>query len=132
MKEYTNILISGGYLLSNELEDDLSKADGVRVDVTIKKHVDKPRSVPQNAYLWNTVYGEAHKHYVDNVGDFIRDLMLATNAGLSKDFIHEMFKNWLLSGKSTTKLSTEEMMEYIEKIREHFYHQHGLDIEEPK
>jgi len=83
---------------------------GILVTISLKK---QKRSIEQNGYLWGVVYA-----------------MLADEMGLTKDEVHQMMAIMFLKikeievcgvmyaiTKSTTKLKTDGMEEYLEKIR---------------
>jgi len=83
------------------------RREGKRINVIIQSER-KTRSNDQNRYLWGVVY------------DFI-----SAETGHDNEEIHEIMRHQFLMThtdigdypKSTTKLSTVEFMEYIEKIR---------------
>lgn len=86
----------------------LNKHKGI--DITIKEHKNK-RTLPQNDWLW-LVY----KHIVDfynETGYFLDGLQLRF---CNTDLVHEYCKA-RYGIKSTTKLSTKEIGEYIETIQ---------------
>lgn len=101
-------------------DNDLKIFEGKRVEVTIKK-AKKIRSNPQNAWYWACI--------IPNV---LQGLTDAGNPGLTTDEVHEFLKNRFLpdgktitipeSGekivisKTTTTLSTTEMMTYTDQI----------------
>lgn len=130
MKTY-EAFIKDGQLVNRELSRDLAGADGVKVMLTVAEWGTKPRSNPQNRYLFGMVYPKVAKYYTANVGDFIRDVLLAMKAKVTAEFIHELMKMMFNGSRTTTKLSTVGMMEYITLIREYFYHKYELDIPEP-
>ena len=131
MKEYRARIINGT-LNSPELAADLCKAEGIEVLVTIEVYNADPKTTEQGGYLWTGVYDTAVSFYSDNIGAFIRDLMLATKAKITKAFVHELFKMMFNGGKSTKRMEKDKMAKYIDKILHHFLHEHQVLIEEPK
>lgn len=80
------------------------------IDITIKEHKRK-RTLPQNDWLWSV-----YKHIVDfynETGYFLDGLQLRF---CNTDLVHEYCKA-RYGIKSTTKLSTKEIGEYIETIQ---------------
>lgn len=86
----------------------LSKLNNKEIQVTIERKK-KDRSIHQNAYYWKIVVGILSEHF-----------------GYFKDEFHEILKwkflrivkdNGLETVKSTTRLSTKEMEDYLSKIR---------------
>lgn len=128
MKQYTATIINGE-IDSIELKEDLKRAEGVSVDITIERSGNKKRSVEQNARLW-ALYDKILKYYETNQKDFVVDLMTSVRAEITAEFIHEMMKQWWIGGKSTTKLSTEQMNKYMEALEEHFFHKYGVHLNE--
>lgn len=99
-------------------DSDLSQLDG-RIEIEIRK-AKKHRSTNQNAFLWSCVYPLAAQGFID-----------LGNEGVTVDLVHRLFKDKFierekdlvipLTGevfrtKTTTDLSTTEMMAYIENI----------------
>ncbi len=101
--------------------------------VILKYESAKPkRSNPQNSYYWSVVIAMALKFYTENVRAFLSDLMKATKFAFTREFVHELFKMLFNGGKTTTKHKTDTFSnEYINRIREHFYHEHEFDIPPP-
>lgn len=97
----------------------------------IMKEGSPQRSIQQNKYQWGVVYKLAVAYYQDNVGDLIRDVLKAVKFEISKDFVHELFKVLFNYKESTAANSTAKEMEYLEKIREHFWHEYHYDIPPP-
>ena len=81
-------------------ENFLRGLEGCDVEVLITKRK-KPRSTVQNNYYRGVVI------------HMIADAMGDSDEGR----VHGYMKDKFLSGKSTTKLTTVEMMEYISKVR---------------
>lgn len=133
MKTYVATILDGK-LSDPELMADLSNpaAQGIEVEVTIESLGNKKRTVQQNRRLWGVIYKKALAYYKENPADFIRDLMTATRAEITVEFVHEMMKIWWLKGESTTKLSTERMNGYTDAIEEHLFHRHGVPRDEPE
>ncbi len=118
----TGSVSDGRLILSNRkrFDDDIKQFEGKRVEVVISK-LNKRKSNEQNRYLWGVVYPCALRGFQD-----------AGHSGLDLNDIHEYFKGQYLSkgkeianpktgetitvSKTTTILSTTEMMEYIEEI----------------
>ncbi len=119
---HTGTVSDGRLILSNRKRFDLDIAqfEGKRVEVVISK-ANKRRSNPQNAYYHAVVLPYALQGLID-----------AGHTGLNVDDVHEFFKARFLSkgkdiiipksgevvtiSKTTTILSTTEMMDYINEI----------------
>lgn len=82
------------------------------IDISIKEHKNK-RTLEQNAWLW-LVYGHIFDFY--NETGFMPDNLQEHLKFINPEIIHEWFK-CKYGVKSTTKLSTKEIGEYIEKIQ---------------
>lgn len=98
----------------------LKEYEGKQADIVLDAHR-KRRSNPQNAYYWSLVLPCALQGFTD-----------AGHSGLTVDDIHEYFKDKYLTkgkdisnpitgevrtvSKTTTILSTTEMMDYINEI----------------
>lgn len=98
----------------------LKEFEGKQADIILDTHR-KRKSNDQNRYLWGVVYPCALRGFQD-----------AGHSGLNNDDMHEYFKERFLTkgkdiihpltgevktiAKTTTILSTTEMMEYIEEI----------------
>lgn len=80
------------------------------VDIEMRKHI-KKRSLEQNAYLWG-VYSNIVKFY-DQTG-FIPDNLPVKF--INSDFLHEYFK-MRFDVKTTTKMSTAEFTNYVDRIQ---------------
>ena len=132
MKTYT-CHIHEGHLYSPELQKDLKRkaVQGIKVSVGIEEYGEKQRSIQQNRYLFGAVYKPILEFYKNNLGSFMLDIMEAMKAELTTEFIHELFKMWFNKGRSTKDLSTVKFNSYFNKIREHFWHKHKLDLPEP-
>jgi len=96
------------------------------------------RSNKENRYYRGVLVKEATEHYANNIGDLIRDVLLATKAAPTEDFVHSLFKMMFNKGRSTTILmkgkdveDDDRYQEYIFKIRDHFLHAHQVRISEP-
>lgn len=118
----TGTVSDGRLILSNRkrFDEDIKQFEGKRVEVVISK-ANKRKSNEQNRYLWGVVYPCALRGFQD-----------AGHSGLDVDDIHEYFKGQYLSkgkdisnpktgetitvSKTTTILSTTEMMDYINEI----------------
>jgi hypothetical protein len=105
------------------------------VKVTIQRAV-KRRSLKQNNAQWSgAIYGHQLEFYKANQVAFIRDMLAALqlkmNAGkLTVEDMHEMNK-WLHNnGGSTAAMSTVQMMEYHDTIREHHREMDKLELPE--
>jgi len=101
-------------------DTDIKQFEGKRVEVVVSK-LNKRKSNEQNRYLWGVVYPCA-----------LRGLEDAGHSGLDLNDVHEFFKGRFLSkgkeiiipksgevitvSKTTTILSTTEMMDYINEI----------------
>lgn len=117
--------------LSARLKEYFDK--GNKEPVTLQYVSSKPqRSVEQNKYYWGVVIPVALQYYKQNLTDLIKLLMDAFKFSLTKDFIHELFKLRFNKGGSTTEHKTDTFSdEYINQIREHFWHEYEVDIPEP-
>jgi hypothetical protein len=116
-------------------DSDLKLFEGQRVEVTVEKKK-KTRSLEQNKYLWGVVYPCALHGFLE-----------AGNEGISVDDVHNFFKERHLPkgkeivipktgevvtvSKSTTMLSTTEMMHYVEMIAKDCAEFFGIVIPEP-
>lgn len=119
---HTGTVSDGRLILSNRkrFDLDITQFEGKRVEVVISK-ANKRRSNPQNAYYHAVVLPCALQGLID-----------AGHTGLDVDDVHEFFKGRFLSkgkdiiipksgevvtiSKTTTILSTTEMMDYINEI----------------
>lgn len=84
--------------------------DGTHVDITIRKHKSK-RSNEQNRFYWKIVVGilaDEFGYEPDEMHCVLREKFLRIHDDKHPDFV---------IAKSTTKLSTVEFIEYIEKIQ---------------
>lgn len=101
-------------------------------EITIKVITKKSsRSNKQNRYYWGVIIGTATEFYLKNIRALIIDLMEAMRFEITPDFIHELFKLMFNKGQSTIKLKTDEMMQYQDNIRHHFWHKYKIDIPPP-
>lgn len=94
--------------------------------IQIKKHREG-RSGNQNRYLWGVVYryfGSEVGYTTEEAHDVLREMFLFHE----KQGLDGQPRRFL---KSTTKLDTGEMTEYIEKIRQFCLNDLGLYIPEP-
>ena len=103
-----------------QFDIDLKQYEGKRVEIVLTK-ANKRKSNEQNKFLWGCVYPCALQGFVD-----------AGHDGLTIDDMHEYFKSQFLTAgkditnprtgeirtvsKTTTILSTTEMMNYVEQI----------------
>ena len=94
--------------LRQQAELMLEKVKGV--DISIKEHKNK-RTLEQNAWLW-LVYGHIVDFY-NETGYFLDGIQLRF---CNSDLVHEYCK-CRYGIKSTTKLSTKEIGDYIETIQ---------------
>lgn len=130
--------VSDGVLkLSNrkQFDADLRQFEGVRVELTVSK-AKKTRSLQQNKYLFGVVYPCALDGFLE-----------AGNEGISIEDVHNFFKQRHLPkgkditipstgevvtvSKSTTTLSTIEMMHYVEMIAKDCAEFFGIVVPEP-
>ena len=128
---------SGQLKLSNrkQFDKDLTQYEGKRVQIELSRAV-KKRSTSQNAYYWAVVIPIAKQGLED-----------AGNQGLTDDLVHDFFKAKYLErirdivipktgevfqAKTTTDLTTTEMMTYIESIAQFCAEFLNVIIPEPK
>jgi hypothetical protein len=100
--------------------------------LTVEADFGKKRTLPQNNYYWTVIVDEALGHYGAFPAHLIHDLVSASKADLTKEFVHELFKTMFNHGRSTTKLDTVGKKQYQEAIRHHFLHEYQFNIPEPK
>ncbi len=86
----------------------------------------KPRTLDQNRYYWGVVL----KTIADDVGEDVESLHEYFAEKYLLQEVREIFGNDVKIRKSTTKLSTKEFNEYIEKIRAEMA-QFGFIIPDP-
>ena len=99
----------------------LSGLEGKRVEVCIRKQRSQ-RSLQQNAYYWGVIIE-----------------VLADHFGYEKDELHEALKFKFLrthegelpSVKSTTKLSTKEFGEYVDRVIRWAATEHSVYVPDP-
>lgn len=99
--------------------------DGTKVDITIKKHK-SARSNAQNRYYWKVVVGilaDEFGYESDEMHMVLREKFLRIHDDKHPDFV---------IAKSTTKLSTVEFIEYIEKIQRWASIEHSIFIPDPE
>lgn len=120
--------------VSAQIKSGLDQFKGKRVQIELKQ-AKKNRSNPQNNYLWGVVYVYALKGMQD-----------LGNEGLSIEVIHAFFKDKFIARwrdivvpatgevfkvKTTTDLSTTEMIVYIEEIARWCAEYLSITIPEP-
>ena len=99
--------------------------NGTHVDITIKKHKSK-RTNDQNAYYWKIVVGILANEFgyePDEMHMVLREKFLRIHDEKHPDFV---------IAKSTTKLSTVEFNDYIEKIQRWAAIEHQTYIPDPE
>jgi len=128
--KYTIRHLSDWAEVNNKVNKYFQMGETDPLNVTVKRNK-KTRSLEQNAYMWGVVLEQATFYYTQNVGDLIRDVCTAVNIDFDADFTHKLMKMMFNGNKSTTGLDTADMEEYLSKIREHFYHQYGVEIPLP-
>lgn len=103
-----------------------------------------------NKYYWGTIVKNGAEYYNKNSVDFIDDLfdsigaklpselkesigklLAIVNVSFTDDMVHELFKMKFNNKQSTAKNTVSRMSEYSNEIWEHFYHEHGADINLP-
>lgn len=131
MKRY-QARIEGGVLVCPELQADLLRTEGYEVTVDIEVKDRHMRSSPQLRYLWGVVYEHIMVFYRGNISALLKDVIIAFRVTDTKEFIHNMLKAWFNKGISTSKLNHKQMGEYIQSIRDYYYHAHQLLIPEPE
>ena len=107
--KHNGIVKNGKFIPDNAIafKKDFYIREGAKVVVSIEPYR-KKRSNDQNEYLWGVVYDLIHE-----------------SSGHTPQEIHEIMKHKFLMtytdigdyARSTTKLSTVEFMDYVEKIR---------------
>ena len=117
---FTGKVTKGSLLLtdSNGFKVWLAGLEGKDVEVTVKKKVER-RTAAQNAYYWSVVIPVSAKHL-----------------GYDNEEMHEAFKFQFLKKHedilptvgSTTKLSTAEMVDYIDRIMRFMASEYGCYI----
>ena len=110
-----NPIFHGSILKGKVIFDDrdsfdnyLLSLENMFVDIVIKKRR-KDRSNQQNRYMWGVVYkiiSETTGHTEDEIHDSMRAMFLMDNLGKFPIM------------RSSTSLTTAEMEEYLEKIRQ--------------
>lgn len=108
----------------NKLDLDLSVYEGEAIVVDIQKNI--PRSMNLNKYYWSVVV-----------------MVPAKELGYEKEEMHEVFKSkflykkelidgeWVKIVRSTTKISSKEMITYIDQIKRFCTEELGVYIPDP-
>ena len=110
-------LVKDGKAMLSELQESLvqkkyqeSEGKFVRLTVKVARHT---RSERQNSYLWGIVY----KYIADYTGDTTED----THEAMKYLFLPRQFTKFqgkdVPVEKSTTRLSTKEFEEYLDRVR---------------
>ncbi len=134
MKATVSSLVQDGRLkngqASRSLRKILAQFEGKEVDITVQRHR-KPRSKEQNRYYWavvsvarNAINEAGNTMSAQEVHDYFRGEYL-------REEIHVGEGNLINRIKSTTELSTFEMTEYVERIRQFCAEMFGVYIPDP-
>lgn len=118
-----------------KFEGEIKSFEGKRVEITLQK-AKRSKTNDQNRYLWGCVYEYA-----------LQGLKDVGNENITKDDVHQYLKDKFLSNgkeiiipetgevrkisKTTTTLTTTEMMEYVEQIAKFCAEFLGVVIPEP-
>ncbi|WP_396195906.1 recombination protein NinB [Flavobacterium sp.] len=118
---------------TNLIKDAIQTFEGKQIVIKIEK-AKKKRSTPQNSYLWGVVV------------PIVQNTLKEVGHTLTKDQTHDLLKLKFLKEtlivdestgetieriKSTTELSTSQMMDYFAGIREWIFDFFGVTIPEP-
>lgn len=134
--------VEDGFIRSSNYLRELAKFEGQEVIIEIDKAPLK-RSLAQNRYYRKVVIGAFHKIWREVVA--YKDPKTGEDVkGLTPEMTHEMLKANFLpieiktkSGKfikmsrSTTDLSTSEMMDFIDACRNYYHQETGEYIDPP-
>ena len=102
----------------------LSTLEGQRVSIEVKKFK-KKRSIEQNAYYWSVLIDILSKEFgyeAEEIHMVLRGKFLRIHDPKHPDFV---------IAKSTTKLTTVEFVEYIEKIQRWAAQEHQIYLPDP-
>jgi hypothetical protein len=127
--------VKNGILTRNRnlLSDAIATFEGKQVVIKIEK-AKKKRSSPQNSYLWGVVI------------PIVQNTLKEVGHTLTKEQTHDLLKLKFLKEilivdestgetieriKSTTELSTSQMMDYFAEIKEWVFDFFGVHIPEP-
>lgn len=135
MKATISSLVEFGRLKNRQAAKSLAKIlsqfEGKEIDITVQRHR-KPRSKEQNRYYWaivgvarNAINEAGNTLSAQEVHDYFRGEYL-------REEIHVGEGNLIERIKSTTELSTLEMNEYIERIRQFCAEMFGVYIPDPE
>jgi hypothetical protein len=117
----------------NLIKDAIATFEGKQIVIKIEK-AKKKRSTPQNSYLWGVVV------------PIVQNTLKEVGHTLTKEQTHDLLKLKFLKEilivdestgetieriKSTTELSTSQMMDYFAGIREWIFDFFGVTIPEP-
>lgn len=119
---YLATVDSGRLKISNrkQFDEDIKQFEGNRVELVLSK-ANKRRSNDQNAYYWGVVLPCMLQGFIDaghtglNIDD-CHDYVKATWLSKGKEIINPKTGEVKIISKTTTILSTTEMMELIEEI----------------
>lgn len=97
-------------LFSNQayLSSCFRNLDGKNITLRITK-TSKKRTLPQNAYLWSTVY--------PLIAEFIGDTAEGVHESMGEMFLRYQDKHGLWKVRSTTSLEPEQFWNYVEQAR---------------
>ncbi len=135
--------VENGFIRSSGYLKELAKFEGYEVIIEIDKAPLK-RSLAQNRYYRKMVVGAFHKLWKEVVA-YVDPKTGEDVKGLTREMVHEMLRiNFLSldirapktgkiirSTRSTTDLSTSEMMNYIDSCRNYYHQETGEYIDPP-
>lgn len=120
-------------LLSNFLDAEKEKIHNPR-PITIEygySGKNKARTSKQNRYYWGVLIEEAIKLFEADkmlILGFITEAMKLNN--ISPELVHCIIK-MQFAKYTTTNETTATFQEFLQEVRDYFYHTYGLDIPEP-
>lgn len=116
---------NGMFSNQRRLYDEFRKFEGQIVKVSVSKRK-KKRTNPQNAYLWDVVYGTISEytgyhpdelHY--EVEDFLKLRTTVDDRGMNKV-------------QKTSEMDTETFWKYVERVRQYAAQEMNLYIPDPE
>jgi len=103
----------------------LAKLEGKRIEVVVRKQRSK-RSLKENSYYWGVVVEILRDHFGYETYEAEE-----VHVGLKLKFLRIHESEGLETAKSTTKLSTAEFEDYLERIRRWASKEHNCYIPLP-